>query len=134
MSGCQARSVILDDDCTEVCVSKLFLIRRYAVTINSPVRQHHSLSVGRLTGAISRGSVCVNRQGELKRGAVGYVCRGPQLATVSFHDRTADREPHTHATGFGGVESVEQPVRTLGGDPDAAIRHTDAHLLYLNLA
>src|SRR5882672_12119974 len=75
-------------------------------------------------GAISRRSVCVHRQGELKRGTVGYVCRGPQPATVSFNDRTADREPHAHAAGFGGEEGVEQPVRIRGGYPDAAIRHT----------
>jgi hypothetical protein len=36
-----------------------------------------SLFFGRLTGAISRGSVYVHGQGELKRGTVGYVCRGP---------------------------------------------------------
>jgi len=35
-----------------------------------------------------------------------------------------DRESHTHAAGFGGEEGGEQPVRILGGDPDAAIRHT----------
>src|SRR6202011_1373649 len=39
---------------------------------------------GRLTGATSRRSVCVHRQGELKRGPVARVCRGPQPATVGF--------------------------------------------------
>jgi hypothetical protein len=43
---------------------------------------------------------------------------------VIFNDRTADRESHTHAAGFGGEEGIEQPVRILGGDPDAAIGHT----------
>src|SRR6266850_6653757 len=85
-------------------------------------------------GAISRCGVCVHRQGELKRGTVGYVCRGPQPATVSFNDRTADREAHTHAAGFGGEEGVEQSVRVLGGDSDAAIRHTYKHLLFLVVA
>src|ERR1700694_5311959 len=46
----------------------------------------------------------------------------------------ANRRAHTHAAAFGGEESVEQPVRILGGDPDAAIRHTDEHLLCLVLA
>src|SRR6202140_5126605 len=77
---------------------------------------------------------CVHRQGELKRGTVGYVCRGPQPATVGFDDRTADREPHTHAAGFGGEEGVEQPVRIFCGDPDAAIGHTYKHLLRIVLA
>src|SRR6266850_7654289 len=73
------------------------------------------LFFGRLTDATSRRSVCVRRQGELKRGTVGYVCRGPQPAAVSFDDRTANRESHTHAAGFGGEEGVEQPVSVLGG-------------------
>src|ERR1700686_546766 len=77
--------------------------------------------------------VCIHRQRELKRGTVGYVCRGPQPATVGFHDRTADRESHTHAAGFGGEEGVEQPVRVPGRDPDAAIRHIDEHLSCLVL-
>ena len=49
-------------------------------------RLHHQSA----RGATSRHSVCVQRQGELKRGTVGYVCCGPQLATVGFDDRTAD--------------------------------------------
>jgi hypothetical protein len=53
---------------------------------------------------------------------------------VGFHDRTADRESHTHAAGLGGEEDVEQPVRILGGDPDAAIRYTYDHLACLVLA
>src|ERR1700683_4821827 len=84
--------------------------------------------------ATSRRSVCVHRQGELKRGTVGNVCGGPKPATVAIHDRTADRESHTHTAGFGSEEGVEQPVRVLSGDPDAAIRHTYQHSVYLVLA
>src|SRR5271156_5105045 len=93
----------------------------------------HRPFFGRLTGTTSRRRVCVHRQGELKRGTVGYVCRGPKPATVAFHDRTADRESHPHAAGFGGEEGIEQPVRIFGGDPDAAIRDTYEHLLGLVL-
>src|ERR1700681_4057049 len=85
-------------------------------------------------GAILRRSVCAHREGEMKRNTVGYVCRGPQPATVGFHDRTADRESHTHAVGFGGEKGVEQPVRILGRYPGTAIRHTYEHLLWLVLA
>src|SRR3982074_1482070 len=92
-----------------------------------------ALSWDGLTGATSRRSVCVRRHCELKRGTVGYVCRGPQPAIVSFDNRTADRESHTHAAGFGGEERVEQPVRILGTDPDAAIRDTYEHLVCLVL-
>src|SRR5260370_6822901 len=88
----------------------------------------------RIKGATSGRSVRVHRQDELKRGTVGYVCRSPQPATVGFNDRTADREPHTHAAGFGGEEGIEQPVRILGGDPDAAIRYTYEHSMCIVLA
>src|ERR1700689_3058162 len=84
--------------------------------------------------ATSRRSVCVHRQGELKCGTVGYVCRGPQPAAMGFHDRTANRESHTHAAGFGGEEGIEEPVCILGRDPDAAIRHTYEHSVCLVLA
>jgi hypothetical protein len=53
---------------------------------------------------------------------------------VRFHDRTADRESHTHAAGFGGEEGAEKPVRILGRNPDAAIRYTYKHVLGLVLA
>src|ERR1700687_2284325 len=82
----------------------------------------------------SRRSVCVHRQRELKHGAVGHGCRGPQPAAMGLHDRAADRKSHTHAAGFGGEEGDEQPVHILGGDPDAAIRHTDERLAWLVLA
>src|SRR6266403_2699253 len=98
-----------------------------------PTRGRASCSLGRLTGVTSRRTVCIHWQGKLKRGTVGYVCRGPQPAIVSFHDRTADRESHTHAAGFGSEEGIEQSVRILGRDPDAAIRHTYEHLLCLVL-
>src|SRR5271169_6211547 len=85
-------------------------------------------------GDNSRRSVSVHRQGELKRGAVGYVCSGPKPATVGFHDRTADRKSHPHAGGFGGEEGVEQPVRILGGNPDTTIRHTYEQMVRFVLA
>src|ERR1700682_1154399 len=92
------------------------------------------LFFGRLTRATSRRSVCVHRQRELKHGAVGHGCRGPQPAAMGLHDRAADRKSHTHAAGFGGEEGVEQPVHILGGDPDAAIRHTDERLAWFVLS
>src|SRR5258705_12513049 len=99
-----------------------------------------SLAAGRpvflngLTSVTLRSSGCVHRQGELKGRSVRYVCRGPQPATMGFHDRTADRESHAHATGFGGEEGFEQLVSILVGDPDAAVRHTYQHLVWLVVA
>src|SRR6201992_2470436 len=97
-------------------------------------RARRRLFFERPRGATLRRRVCVHREGELKRGTVGYICRGPQPTTVGFDDRTADRESHTHAAGFGGEEGVEKLVRMLGGDPIAAIRHTYAHVSDLVLA
>src|ERR1700722_9537053 len=73
----------------------------------TPISGNHGLTVRQVTGPTSRPSVCAPRQGELKRGAVRYVCRGPQPTTVGFDDRTADRQPHTHTAGFGSEERVE---------------------------
>src|SRR6516165_12175605 len=86
------------------------------------------------TGATSCRVVSIHRQRELKRCAEGYVWSDPQPATVGFDDRTADWESHTHAAGFCGEEGLEQSLCILGGDPDAAIRHTYVHLLFLFLS
>src|ERR1700726_4139821 len=84
-----------------------------------------------LTKASSPDRICARRQGKLKSRTVGCVCRGPEPAVVGFDDRTADRQAHTHAVGFGGEKSGEQPIRVLGGKTDAAIRHADTHFLRL---
>jgi hypothetical protein len=34
---------------------------------------------------------------------------------------------HAHAAGLGGEEGLEQPVGMIGGQTDAAIRHTRHH-------
>jgi hypothetical protein len=53
---------------------------------------------------------------------------------MGFYDRTADRESHAHAAGFGGEERVEQMSGILSGDLDAAIRHTNERLASFILA
>src|SRR5437879_8154551 len=77
------------------------------------------------------GSVSGDRK--LKQSTPRLAGGRPQPAPVGIDDRPADRESHTHAAGFGGEEGVEQPVRILGGDPDAAIRYTYKHLVRLVL-
>jgi len=72
-------------------------------------------------------------QDELKRGTAAFIARSRQTSPVSFHDRTADRQPHPKAAGLGGKEGVEQPVCILGGDPDAAIRNAQQYLVHLFL-
>jgi len=48
---------------------------------------------------------------------------------VRFDDRSADRQSHAHAAGFGGEKGVEQFVLVLGGEPDAAVLYRDQHLM-----
>ncbi len=85
----------------------------------------------RATSITDGGSVSGDRK--LKESTPRLARGRPQPAPVGIDDRPADRESHTHAAGFGGEEGGEQPVRILGGDPDAAIRHTYQHLLCLVL-
>ena len=40
---------------------------------------------------------------------------------MSLDDRTADRQAHAHAAGFGGEEGIEEPIPVPGGDADAAV-------------
>jgi hypothetical protein len=58
------------------------------------------------------------------------VAPGPTLpeADSRFDDRTADRESHAHAAGFGGEKGVEQLVRVFGGDPDTTVLHSYQYL------
>src|ERR1700730_15013959 len=91
--------------------------------VQKPAQQATSITDG--------GSVSGDRK--LKESTPRLARGRPQPAPVGIDDQTADRESHTHAAGFGGEEGGEQPVRILGGDPDAAIRHTYQHLLCLVL-
>src|SRR6202166_4026952 len=75
--------------------------RRNASAINT-YAEAPADRAGRLTSAASRRSVCDRRQGELKAGAVGYVCAGPQTSVVRFNDRPADRQPKPQTARFRG--------------------------------
>ena len=62
-------------------------------------------------------------QSELKGRARPGIISRRHPSSMRLYDRTADRQSHAHAAGFGCEEGVEQPVRVLGGDPDAAVFH-----------
>src|ERR1700675_2456932 len=62
--------------------------------------------------------------GELKRRTGPLVAGSRQTSPVGFHDRTADRESHTHTAGLGGEKGLKQPVRAIGGSP----RRNPSHL------
>ena len=65
------------------------------------------------------------RKCKLEGGSLPRQRDKPQLAAVSLHDRTADRQPHAHSFSFRSKEaiknmdsmlSVEAPARVLNGD------------------
>ena len=47
---------------------------------------------------------------ELKNSASWRVCRDPETSIVSFDDRTADCQAHTHPVRFGGIEGPENAL------------------------
>src|SRR5712691_2038755 len=53
----------------------------------------------------------------------------PEATTMFFDDRTADRQPDTHAVALGRVERIEQLVHALTRDADTSIPHRHAHMI-----
>jgi hypothetical protein len=49
-------------------------------------------------------------QGELKNGASRFIRIRPQPAPMGTDDGPADRQPHSHAGGFRGVEGIENAI------------------------
>jgi len=47
---------------------------------------------------------------------------------MSLDDRTADRQPDTHAVAFGRVERIEQLVNALMLDSNTGIPQRHAHM------
>ena len=70
----------------------------------------------------------VRGQGEPKFCATGFVRLCPQPAPMGIDDGPADRQPHAHAAGFGGVEGLENTIEMFRIDPWPGIahRHEDA--------
>ena len=50
-------------------------------------------------------------QRELKNCASWHVCRDPQTSIVSFDDRTANCQAHTHPMRFSGIEGLENVLQ-----------------------
>src|SRR6266446_5567345 len=67
--------------------------------------------------------------GKTKRGAGSIIRLYPETATMSLDDRTADRQPDTHAVALGRVERIEQLVHAPTLDADAGIPHRHAHMI-----
>src|SRR3979490_296565 len=92
---------------------------------HSRTRGRVACSLGRLTSAASRRSVCARQQGELKAGAAGQVRARPQLSVMRFDNRPADRQPKPQAGRFRRVESLENAVNIRWRKAWARISHLD---------
>ena len=51
-----------------------------------------------------------------------------------LNDRTADRESHAHAVGFGGVERLKDPTDLVGVKTGPRVLNRDLHLVRINAA
>ena len=63
----------------------------------------------------------LRRQCKLKYCPPRLICTGPQPATVRLDDRPADRQTHPQTGGLGGVEGLENAVRTCGVEARARV-------------
>jgi hypothetical protein len=89
---------------------------------------------GRLPGASSRRSVCVHRQGELKRGAVGrFAVADSRPSWASTIERQIE-SPMPMPLDLVVKKRLNSRSACLSGDPDAAIRHTYEHSMCIVLA
>src|SRR5581483_2434001 len=82
-----------------------------------PSRAELSSSTTNIAGCSTRISchlTTIDRHRELEFGPLGYVCGSPQAATVSFHNRSTDRQSHAHAVWFTREKSVEDFSQGLG--------------------
>src|SRR5262245_36656130 len=66
-----------------------------------------------------------NMQSELKSCAGTVIRDGPELAAVGFNNRTADRQPHAHASRFCREESLEKMIQTLGFQSNPGVLYRD---------
>src|SRR6516164_5192100 len=70
----------------------------------------------------------MNRQREPKDRASGRIGHRPEPSSVSFDNRTADRQPHAHALWLGRIEGVEKTVKTFWIDTWARISHRNHYM------
>src|SRR6202022_2924375 len=82
-----------------------------------------------IQAARSQRILLMQGQDELKCRTGPLIAVSRQSSAVSFHNRAADRESHTHAAAFSREESIESPIRIIGRDPNAAIRYAYENLL-----
>src|SRR6516164_9938215 len=60
----------------------------------------------------SRDPLITNWQRELKDGSPGRICLRHQPSSVSFNNRSADRQPHAQALRLSRIKRIEKTVET----------------------
>src|SRR5437762_2161342 len=71
--------------------------------------------------------VSLQRQGELKDGAPGFIRARPHPSPVSLDHRPADSEAHAHALGLCRVEGLEYALDICRVQAGAGIANRDAY-------
>src|ERR1700675_4291331 len=66
-------------------------------------------------------SIPYTRQTELKISTLVKVGGSPDLPSMCFHDRTADRQPHADSAGLGSKKWLKKLIQLIGGNPPAGI-------------
>ena len=75
----------------------------------------------------------IDRQGELKCCARAGIRGGPQTSAVRFDNRPANRQSHTSASRFGGIERIEDLPRLFWQQSYPSIGNRDQQLTILGL-
>src|SRR5262249_53087495 len=76
----------------------------------------------------SRDPLITNWQRELKDGSPGRICLRHQPSSVSFNNRSADRQTHAQALRLSRIEGVEKAIETLRIQPRTRISHCKQHV------
>src|SRR3989442_15921576 len=77
--------------------------------------------------------LAVHRKGELKARARTVLRDDREPPPVILDDGATNRQAHTQAPGFGGVERIEDPRHRLRVEPDARVAHRHTHFIGLAL-
>src|SRR5229473_845729 len=62
---------------------------------------------------------------KLKRRSAAGVGGSPQLSSVGFDDRTADRQSHPHPAGLGSKERIEEAPHLTHGNAYTTVAHSN---------
>ena len=87
-----------------------------------------TLASGSLSTTVIQKPVGRYRHSELKDAAPRRIWRCPQTAAMRFHNRAADRQPHSHSFGLSREKGIEDVVRLRRVEPHTRIRYRDQYI------